>query len=93
MPSLPCGGEGFFSEGAMVRDVVELRIDVDADVMQLVDALVLARGGKERGVYRHDVVGPVLRDWYERTMHETNIVQRVLRGKGTAGADPGRGGE
>jgi hypothetical protein len=56
-------------------------------------AAMQAYGRMAQGVYRHDVVGPVLRDWYERTMHETNIVQRVLRGKGTAGADPGRGGE
>ena len=79
--------------GAMVRDVVELRIDVDADVMQLVDALVLARGGKERGIYRADILGPVLQDWYERTVHESTIVQRVLRGKGSGGADRGHSAE
>ena len=78
---------------AMVRDVVELRIDVDADVMQLVDALVLARGGKERGIYRADILGPVLQDWYERTVHESTIVQRVLRGKGDGRADRGHSEE
>jgi hypothetical protein len=77
----------------MVRDVVELRIDVDADVMQLVDALVLARGGKERGIHRADIISPVLQEWYERTVHESTIVQRVLRGKGCAGADRGQDAE
>ena len=77
----------------MVRDVVELRIVVDADVMQLVDALVLARGGKERGVYRAEILGPVLREWMESKVHEATIVQRVLRHKGSGGADRGQGAE
>lgn len=77
----------------MVRDVVELRVDIDADIAQLIDALVLARGGKDKGFYRADVVGPVLREWAERTLHEANIVQRVLRGKGCGGAERGQGAE
>ncbi len=93
MPSLPCGGEGFFSEGAMVRDVVELRVDIDSDIAQLIDALVLARGGKDKGFYRGDIVGPVLREWAEKVMHESMMVQRVMRGKGCGGASGGQGAE
>jgi hypothetical protein len=77
----------------MIRDVVELRVDVDAEIMQLIDALVLARGGKERGVFRADIVEPVLKEWYEKTIHESTIVQRVLRGKGDGRADRGHSAE
>lgn len=75
----------------MVEDNgVELRGDIPRDLMDLIDAVVLSRGGKERGVFRIHVVEEVLQEWAKHKHREAILITRVTRRNGHPGASAGR---
>lgn len=61
---------------------VELRGLCDRDLVDVIDALAIARGiDSKRG--RMAVIEPVLREWVERISHEAMIIQRVTKNNGS----------
>ena len=57
---------------------IELRGDVDRCVTDVLDAVA-----KARRVSRMEVVESVLREWADRTIHESTLVLRLTRGQGS----------
>lgn len=56
---------------------VELRGKIDRDIVDVIDALVIARG-----IDRMAVIEPVLRKWVEGLIHEATIIQNVTKANG-----------
>lgn len=67
-------------------DWTELRGEIPRPLADLIDALVLARGGRAKSVDRMTVVNEVLLKWGRQVAHESMIVHRVTGGN-PAGLD------
>ena len=62
-------------DSALSRKVtVELRVDVEAEDMAVLDAYNMATGTS-----RKDVIVKLLRQWSERKRHEANVIVNVTR--------------
>lgn len=59
------------------RDTVELRGDVPRWIANVLDAVVMARGGQAANVHRATVFNEVLAAWAEKKVHEASLVQRL----------------
>lgn len=63
-----------------MTDLVELRGDVPADVVAIIDAVVQATPGSNR----MSVVRDVLLLWAKQKVHEATLVHRLARAHGIA---------
>lgn len=62
-------------------NLVELRGEISADDMAVIDAIVQATPGANRmTVIRH-----IISKYCEQKIHESTLIQRVRRGNGTGG--------
>lgn len=62
----------------MSLDLIELRGEIDADHIAVIDAVVQATPGASRV----SVVRQIISEWVARKSHEATLIQRVMRGKG-----------
>lgn len=68
-----------------MSNLVELRGDIDAEIVSVIDAVVQARVRHgEIGVNRMTVVRDVLHRWFEFKVDEAIMVVNVSRGNGSA---------
>ena len=65
---------------------VELRGDVERDVVDVLDAVSAARR-----ISRMELVSEILSVWADAKVHESMMVQRVTRREGCAAEGQGRG--
>lgn len=57
---------------------VELRGKIDRDVVDLIDALAIARRCD-----RIEILSEVLAEWKEKVTHEANVIHRVMTRNGS----------
>lgn len=62
-----------------MSDPVELRGDIDADDIAVIDAVVQARPGANRMT----IVREIISAWVAQKVHESTVVLNVRRGKGS----------
>jgi protein involved in temperature-dependent protein secretion len=66
---------------------VELRGDTPRWIIDILDAVAMARGGKTS---RMDILNEVAAEWASRRLHEANLVLRVTNAKGSNGEAIGK---
>ena len=58
------------------RDTTELRVEIPKDIMGVIDAHWMARGGGNGS--RSQVVNEILQEWAEKKWHEASLVLRMV---------------
>jgi hypothetical protein len=58
----------------------ELRGEIPRWVVDILDAVVTARGGQSANVHRTTVVTEVLSEWAEKKLHEASLITRLAAG-------------
>jgi hypothetical protein len=66
------------SEGKSMQEFVELRGEVDAEDIAVIDAIVQANPG----MTRMELVRKVIKAWAEKKKHEAMLIHRVTRCNG-----------
>ena len=61
-------------------DPVELRGDIERDTVDYLDVV-----SSHRRMSRMELVEAILREWVENKKHESSVVVRLARSKGSAG--------
>lgn len=67
---------------------IELRVWVPREVVDVLDAEVVVRGGESANVYRATVVTEVLGPWAKKKIHDASVLLRVAGGNPTRSAEP-----
>lgn len=55
----------------------ELRGEIPRWIVDILDAVVTARGGQSANVHRTTVVAEVLSDWAGKKLHEASLITRL----------------
>ncbi len=68
---------------ANLTDHIELRVQVPAHLIGVIDAEVMSRGGEAANVYRATIVREVLSPWAEKKLHDATVLLRLVGSKPT----------
>jgi hypothetical protein len=68
---------------ARARSAAELRVHIDQELINSIDAEVIARGGEAAGVYRATIVTEILTPWRTKKLHDATVWLRVAGGNPT----------
>jgi hypothetical protein len=60
-----------------LADEVELRFWCPRAIVDVLDAVVMARGGQAANIHRGTVLVEVLNEWAEKKRHEAILIHRV----------------
>ena len=67
-----------------MTEQVEIRADLDREYSDVIDAVA-----KAKGISRTQMALFILKEWAIQREHESMMVQRLTRGKGSAGETQG----